>query len=134
MAENTSDKTLYDGRLLTHQRLSNAWIMYANSLSIQDYELVLTSMQVILVESAGALTEESLNKYIERLDVLTTKITLIGNGSKINQNNLNKNSIKKDLFKWCIDIKKETKYLYLPYEAMENNPDELFEKIKKQSG
>lgn len=129
-----TEKTLYDGRLLTHQRLNSGWNVYSNHMLEKDFDGVLTALQVILVESSSALSKDSEINYIKRLEVINRKIDMLGNGSKVNPNSVNVFNIKKDLLQWCLDIRRETKHLYLPFELIDTDPEELFKKIEKQMG
>lgn len=134
MVNDVADKTLYDGRLLTHQRLHNALTMYANSLNENDLNGCINALNIVLMNSVGALTNASIEKYKNKLLILKNKVNMLNNGSKVNPNNLNITSISNDLNNISLELMLETKNLYLPYQDVDNDPDELFEKIKKQSG
>lgn len=132
MTETQTDKTLYDGRLLTHQRLNSGWNAYNNFLLIKNYEGCITALSVVLTNSVGALNNDSILKYQDRLETIYNKASMIGNGSKVNPNSVSDFIIKKELLQWSIDIMKETKNLYLPYEINDVDYDE--DKFLSESG
>jgi len=132
MAETTNDKTLYDGRLLTHQRLNSGWNAYGNFLLIPDYPRCIGALKFILTCSVGALNPESIKKYKEKLQTIRNKALMLNNGSKVNPNSVSNSIIEDELLDWTIDIMVETKNLYLPYEMNDIEFDE--KKFLSESG
>lgn len=134
MTETPTEKTLYDGRLLFHQRLNILWMNYHQSMFRKMYSEAISSINGIMTETSDFIGQNKEEEIIKKIDDINNQISLLNNGVKINQNSINPYKIEKELREITREIRALTKSLYLPIDKIESDPDKLFEIIKKQMG